>query len=858
MKPQCITAVSQHLGRELTEAEVNRIDQDMHAAAKVLQRRDRAKWDSWSADERITEMGKWSMEQKKGEAIADRNAKLSSQRGYVNALQKTGTFAAQLVDKNGKPKAGRHERGVIEFLRTVRAAERGAEHMAASRFANMLDAIKWKTPGDGPAAMPPFASRKLDDFFGDAMREIDGIQTGNADAQRFARAYTAEMESQRQLKNRNGGNIGKLENRYPQIHNRLVMQKRPAEWLEFWLKNADRDKYRHLTDDGSIPGDDKMRPFLEAAYKNIVTDGAISTKMVESGVPEMPRIAAEAGGGRGGSANLARSQNGLHRQLFLKDANAAIEYNAKFNDKSLGAIFHDDMLRGAGESAKINEMGANPGNTYEKLIATARAHDASEALQYGYKMDDGGVKGARKAGFNADAYFRNLMRDNDSANVFERISHASTAYQAMTKLTSTALRAPFQDTPGMMMLLADLKQWHNFVPTLQASLGLGAKNKKFLAQYAINAEQALNEMKEGAQRVTAMAGTGNAISNFLSRGAETTMKYTLLNRWTNVTRRWGQTARAFALGDWGQTAWRNLDEEQRAVLMNNGFDEQTWAHVNAFQPDALRGTKIHDLSKIEGMAHLSEDEKFTLYSRMAAFVREGGDITTSEHNFTAQTVMSGGGRSNALNQQMMLFKSAGSAQTAHLAERIQRKGGLLSRGGGKVIAMTFGLNYTFGYMALAAQAVLAGQKPPDPLDPRTIGNAVMLSGGFAMFGDMLRSIQDAASGDTSGHASGPIPMFNEVTTLSRIGYQYAFGDTEKANYAALKYARQQVPFLNYWYTKNALDHMFFNDAFESVNPGYQRRMRKYADAKGQQYFYDPAGNYTGFGFGEYQKPFLEK
>ena len=67
--------------------------------------------------------------------------------------------------------------------------------------------------------------------------------------------------------------------------------------------------------------------------------------------------------------------------------------------------------------------------------------------------------------------------------------------------------------------------------------------------------------------------------------------------------------------------------------------------------------------------------------------------------------------------------------------------------------------------------------------------------------------------------------------------------------------RQQVAPLNYWYAKAAVDHLFFNDAAEALNPGYNKRLRKYADQKGQQYFWDPQGGFSGSGVtGEYRKP----
>ncbi|ELG1166699.1 hypothetical protein QKX51_005034, partial [Salmonella enterica] len=202
-----------------------------------------------------------------------------------------------------------------------------------------------------------------------------------------------------------------------------------------------------------------------------------------------------------------------------------------------------------------------------------------------------------------------------------------------------------------------------------------------------------------------------------------------------------------------------------------------------------------------------------------------------------------------LTKQVMLFKNAGAIQTAHMLDRLSRKSGASKVG---YVAATAALSASFGYMALVAQAVANGQNPPPPDDIRTIAKAMAVAGGFAMVQDLITSMYDAVSGDNSGHSSSAVPIFGDFATLGKIVFT-APTDPQKAGYMAIKFGRQQIAPLNYWYTKAAIDHMFFNDAAEALNPGYQRRLRKYADQKGQQYFWDPSGDLYTPEMGYYKK-----
>lgn len=829
MKPQCIQAVEAHLSAvsgkpvKLTAAAISRIDERMHEGAKVLARRDRASWQSMSPDERTIAIGQWVREQEQGQADSQARSKVRQLSAIVDAAKRLDAMAGARPDK-----AGKWSKSLIDVLEGVDNTLRGAEQVAVRGFGDMLKAARV-----GPWTMD-FGNKRSDAFFADVVREIYGTDTGNATAKSFAQKWSATMDGYREARNRAGGTVGKLDNYAPQSHDPTIMQRPGNEdaWVSFMMKNLDRDQY--LNGDGKRMDDDQLETVIRKMYESIVSDGVNKIKVDEKGL-------AAGATGNFGSANIARMLNSSHREIHLRDADAVIAYNNQFSDRSLGAAFFSHLQGSARDVALINEMGPNPEITFATMLDTVKKRDSK--LPGAVFDRNGNLESARRGGFGPEAYFRQMVQNNGDITNFDRISSALTAYQAATKLTSTGLRSVFQDTPGMFLNMADVGQLHNIGTVLHSAF-----RPKEAAQFGIGAEVAVRAAREGAERIMAQ-GRFN-MANALSRYAQATMKYTLLDAWTNAARRAGQTSHALALGEWSRLPWSKLDSSQRGLLNNAGITEGDWQHIMNIPRKKLRGQDIHDVSDVSALG-LSPDETMRLQSQMMGFIRMGGDIVTSEHNLTAQTLMSAGGRSNALTKQVMLFKNAGAIQTAHMLDRLSRKSGATKVG---YVAATAALSASFGYMALVAQAVTSGQNPPPPDDIRTIGKAMAVAGGFAMVQDLITSMYDAVSGDNSGHSSSAVPIFGDLATLGKIAFT-APTDPQKAGYMAIKFGRQQIAPLNYWYTKAAVDHMFFNDAAEALNPGYQRRLRKYADQKGQQYFWDPSGDLTAPEMGYYKKEF---
>jgi len=82
-------------------------------------------------------------------------------------------------------------------------------------------------------------------------------------------------------------------------------------------------------------------------------------------------------------------------------------------------------------------------------------------------------------------------------------------------------------------------------------------------------------------------------------------------------------------------------------------------------------------------------------------------------------------------------------------------------------------------------------------------------------------------------------------TLGNIGEAMQGKDTHFGA-ESVRFLKGNLPLLNLWYTRAALDHLLMNDLQEQLSPGYLSNMRERAQRDwGQQYWWDPnstAGN----------------
>ncbi len=206
MKPKCITAVRLAAGREVSDAEIQRIDTDMDRIARELAKQDPEAWRSLSQGERV--MATSNALQAEMTAMADRKVYLANLQVLA-----TGKTEARIADqqKLSAMKVTRSQAQIRDMM-NVNNYVHSLHNEAISGMTDMLDAA---ASTDKTGLLRNIGIKIFDmdnpmmtvDVVREIFRNADGF-TGNKVAQTAAKAWLSTTESLRQRFNAAGGDIG--------------------------------------------------------------------------------------------------------------------------------------------------------------------------------------------------------------------------------------------------------------------------------------------------------------------------------------------------------------------------------------------------------------------------------------------------------------------------------------------------------------------------------------------------------------------------------------------------------------------------------------------------------------------------
>lgn len=147
-----------------------------------------------------------------------------------------------------------------------------------------------------------------------------------------------------------------------------------------------------------------------------------------------------------------------------------------------------------------------------------------------------------------------------------------------------------------------------------------------------------------------------------------------------------------------------------------------------------------------------------------------------------------------------------------------------------------------GYLGMVLKDFVKGRTPRDPKSPDTWRAAFMQGGGAGIFGDFFFGEVNRFGGGPAQTAVGP--TFGAFFDLVNLWQKARSGDDVSAN--ALRVALNNVPYLNLFYTRIALDYLLLFQLQEAVNPGFLRRYeRKVEKEQGQTFILRPSESALG-------------
>jgi hypothetical protein len=156
----------------------------------------------------------------------------------------------------------------------------------------------------------------------------------------------------------------------------------------------------------------------------------------------------------------------------------------------------------------------------------------------------------------------------------------------------------------------------------------------------------------------------------------------------------------------------------------------------------------------------------------------------------------------------------------------------------------------FGAVAMEAKRMARGEKPyaltENPDWAAAFGAAFAQGGGAGLYGDFLlgeynrfgQGLIESMAGPTAGTVQQAASLFGKTRTSAA----RAAGLTDEPGLTAadiLKFGQNNMPGLNVWYARLALDWAFMWDLQELVTPGTQARRARRARSEGREYWLSP-------------------
>lgn len=800
MRAECIEAVSKAIGRSVTQAEAKGIEDRINESMRNVARKDPAAWRSLSAADRLEAGAKEAAQQLVAEA-GKKKARIGLQ---VLAHDRTMGRYDAMVQKGRAPFAA-----VGRVLDNVEAYSKG---VAKEYFGQMLDTInavdtKWLGMVEDASSVQKF------------VREVMGQKTGDARAQAAAKAWLDTIEEMRQRFNRAGGDVGKLDYGYlPQPHDqaRVAIAGRD-KWVNDTLPLLDRNRY--INEDGSRFSDDQVRELLGRAWETIATGGLNKLQP-----------------GRSTGSGMRANKGSESRAIHFKDPDA---YFAYMNDYARGGVF-DAMQAHVGRLSKdialVEELGPNAESMFRYLQDTAKKTGDSDLVgPFLVKTGDMWDAMTGKTGIAENARIADIAQGARNIEVFSKLGSA---------LLSSVTDIPTYVTATMFNRLP---VWDSMTTLIKS---YGKDSKEFANRGGMIADSIVSDMNRWAEANVGAGWTGKL--------ANATMKASLLEAWTDATRRafgismMGGMAR-MTRADWSKLHPRDLRQMEAKGVSQTDYKVwqiaklEDWKGSQMLTPQSIRGID----AKVLEANGIKQSDVDRATSRLLGFIADESEFASLSQDLQTRAAVQRGTKRGTVEGELlrsvMLFKGFPMAMISRHWGRVADTW----RDGDRALAIGYGAGLTtaltmFGALAMQLKDMANGKDPRDMTTGKFWGAALAQGGGMGIMGDILYT--SVGGNDRSGRpnwANLAGPVFGDVAdaidlTAGNVG-EAMRGEDTRAGAELLKFTKGHLPFVNLWYAKTAIDRAVLNDMQEYLSPGYNGRIRGLAKKEWGQEFWAPPG-----------------
>ncbi|MBD1555004.1 hypothetical protein HAQ04_26730 [Pseudomonas sp. C2L11] len=573
-----------------------------------------------------------------------------------------------------------------------------------------------------------------------------------------------------------------------------------------------------------------------------------------------------------GPASLAKRLS-QERVLHFKDGIAWHEYNKLYGTGNL----REAVLRGldmAGQNtALMRRLGTNPEANLNMIVDVLKEDVRKTGDNQALKNFNTEARGKIANRFKEVSGQTRIPGSATQARVAANVR----AWQSLSKLGG-ALLSSFTDLP---VAASEFRyQGKSFLGSLGDMAGGllkgrgSAEQREILASFGVYADSMRGEIMRRFSADDSMGGK-------ISRGMSLFFRLNGLSWWTDANKASAGLMMAHNLAQNKGRAWSALDANYRRALSLYDLDEAKW--------DLLRGmdTRMADGREYmtsDGVASIP-DERVTEYLKeqgrpvsegairdvrnglqqsLRTYVNDRVTYAVLEPDARTRSIMNQGTQPGTIPGDLLRFVTQfKSFPAAYMQKTMGRdlygrgytptglserfRGGrdliaALRNGNGEKLAIAQLILWTtaFGYLSMAAKDSWKMKTPRDPNDPKTWMAAMAQGGGLGIFGDYLFGETSRFGNSALESAAGP--ALGTAADLANLWSRAKAGDDTAAS--ALRLAQNNTPFLNLFYSRIVLDHLFFFSLQEAMNPGSLRRTeQRIQKENGQTFLIRPSQSY---------------
>ncbi|MGQ0706502.1 hypothetical protein ACT40Y_01930 [Acinetobacter baumannii] len=815
MKEQCKQAVAKALGKQsLTAQEATDIEARINETMRNLARKDIDKWRNLSDSEKLTEASKQvaidiQEQLKRKHKIAAQDILKQSQN--IAALDHGKLSSMEVIDRM----VAAH--GDMSGIQSIDSKARGIASIYRGELVDFYTNIK--------GGLGIFTDQELVQKI---VRERFGENTGDALAKKISDKMGDVFETMRDRFNRNGGDIGKLDNwGLPQTHN---LEKIAKAGKEAWVNKAESliDTRQYVHENGDYYSQQEIRSLLEYTYDTLSSDGANKI--------EVGRQAT------GGGTSKVTNRHGESRVLHFKDAESWLEYQSEFGGMQFVDLVEAHINGLSKDIAMVENLGSNPKTALKILMDAAAKKDWEKGIK------DNTTKSSRK---RAQVMFDEFSGGNSPQS--QVLANLGLAYRSMNVASmlggTTIASLADQATIAKNASVHNVSYRKAFGGLIEQLNPANKADRELAHSLGLATEEMLGSIARWSDDgLTSTYGKSEKLARISSGVATQVMRVSFLNALTSASKvgftkllmeKYGRLSRS--------KAWNDLDVQDRELLSNTGLDERAWQVFQLAEPVVDR--KGNQLMSARSIYEIP-DEKLTDFgdpkqvkdqvaSQLQAHLLDEQGMAVIEAGLRERTWMTVGAKGTITGEVfkgLMQFKSFSASFLMRQGSRAMAQEGLKGKAAYAiplVVSMTL-----LGGLVVQLREILNGNDPQtiyDSNDPKKATSFFMRSlvagGGLPVLGDILVAGTDTSGRDANSFVSGPLGSdFTSLLGLT-VGNLTQYNEGKDTNFGneAFKFVKGKIPAQNLWYTKAAINRMFFDEIQDTIAPGYREKALRKAE-----------------------------